>query len=339
MIHASRTAFVLSLSLLLAGCRAPQGRPDAPRPADETGTVDFRPLQRSDRRESSSVVARGLVPGLMDRVLLGPNLVLESSRSSAIEPPTHGPKGGHPSAPTLPDALGVGVDTTLSAKLMAYLVESGSDLFAPAVTRVWAAKDGEQQPSTWVERALLLHRFRAADDPEGPTCLLAVRSLGAGLAELDVVVTAVAPAKYEVQPRRGGTQASVVAELEKLVVPMLWMEAELVSVADGRILARIDEKWVPKLPELAVLREESPSVVTATWTPEYGSQVLQTRMLGPTLPSRYVQGWSREDVFAKNLRPVWDRFRAQLQEGELSEELVREFLDHCLSPLFARAKK
>lgn len=199
-----RGAVALVAAAALAGCaeeRSPAAppRPRLPsppaRPAASRVTADFGPLFALEFRSSSVYLSRDA--DLMKRILLGPNLVFEASRSSLGEPKISGPPGA-PSvnAPELADAAGAPVDIHLSSILLSYLGRKGSTLLATVITRRWSSewwcvKDG-CQTMTWVERALMMHHARAATKDvsridAAPTAALAVRRLGRVSHSVEVV--------------------------------------------------------------------------------------------------------------------------------------------------------
>ena len=224
--------------------------PPAPEATD--AVVEFAALFEPRVVDRSVVPAGRLPDGLMNRVLLGPNLVFEASRHSLNEPATTGPAAPPPAAPQQGNALGEPVDIELSSHLMRYLVEHGSTLLAPAIARRFSdARSGKDATAdvagTWVERLLLQHQQRATDPQSArgeplPTVALAVRRLGTARRIIDAVVSTNG-AHLDYHPRRSPTEPSK-CPTEKLEVPVVAFSAELLDLRDGRIIARIDDERV-----------------------------------------------------------------------------------------------
>lgn len=258
------------VAALSTGCALTIYRPrkaDAPMPATVTANLDMAPAF-THTVISRSVYTMPKDPHLMRRILLSPNLVFESSRSSLDEPPTIGPKGAKAPAPDLKDALGEPVSISLSTELLQFLSQHGSEVIAPVVTRRWYDQwwdcPGKTCPqATWVERLLLLRHAVVTPRPEGtkgtkgptlapmpklgdlPTVALAVRVLDGGTWNVPVVVThALKGGGYVLEKKAGSSGASLCPGLS-VSIPALIFQAELVSMKDGRILARIDEMRSP----------------------------------------------------------------------------------------------
>ena len=204
----------------------------------------------------------------MRRVLLSPNLVFEASRSSLGEPDTRGPQGGTDETPNLRDALGTPVAIRLSSRLMAYLSEHGSVLLAPVVTRRWGFdwwcsgggnagndKNSGCPTTTWLERLILLNQKQNKPDAptdttkpdELPTAALAVRSIGISHRKIGVVAIEESPdGQVNFRPRKASDKV-MRCNLDDVDVPVVQFSAEIVSIKDGRILARIDEVRMPQV--------------------------------------------------------------------------------------------
>lgn len=131
-----------ALSGVFSGCASVETIPrkeSADKPEPETETLDYSKLFEQSRYSHSALNAP-IPSGSMDRVLLSPNLVFETSRSSHNEPPTQGPDGSDDDTPRLDDALGKPIDRNLSSRLLEYLVQQGSDPIAPVITGVVAIR-------------------------------------------------------------------------------------------------------------------------------------------------------------------------------------------------------
>jgi hypothetical protein len=244
--------------------------------------------------------------GAMARVLLGPNLVFEASRSSLDEPTTKGPKATD-GAPDLPDALGHAVDIAHSSLLLRYLADHNTTAIAPVSTRRWAEQactpghDGLCPKGTWLER---LYMMKAAGAPGGdvPTAGLAVRTLGVDWRPIDVVVRKTdEPGRLEVAPRRSPSEASECPGA-RVDVPVITFSAEVVSLQDGRILARIHEVQPMR-----------------TSVPTRRSVIAQSyEWQGP----RAEQEWKAVNVLCKQLQPTSEALRAEIRVASMEDAKV-----------------
>ena len=220
-----------SVGLLLISCvTVPEtktyGRnPDVAVPANESKVVSFAPLIQQ-RVVSNSFYSRTKETGLMDRVLLGPNLVFESSRSSLKEPAIV-----PPGEPPQDRAVGTTVHFPHSAVLMSYLAtERNSKVLAPVLTRRfscdwWLTGCPEM---TWMERLMMLSQTpTSATTKEGgkettttwagrnvltadvPTVAMAVRQLGINRRRFAVIVQLNAKGDVEFKPRSDAAEPSL----------------------------------------------------------------------------------------------------------------------------------
>lgn len=336
-------ALVLGLGLQL-GCASVVTKariPDAklPGPAKQR-TVSFAPIFEG-RLNSNSVYA-GKEPGLMRRVLLSPNLVFESSRSSVDEPKTVGPAKPTQGTPWLPDALGEPVEIQLSSMLMNYLSAPprSSLLLAPALTKKWdpafwciGTKDCLE--ATWVERLILMQLkapTREGKEPAGadgkaedlPTCAFAVRRLGSAQMTLPVVASYNSNNELEFRPRRSESEPSVCEQLS-LTFPVVQFQAELVSLKDGRLLARIDETRSPQLSG-----ETRRQIFATQWVPstavayEQFSEEYSGAKPQPVEESKYtyVERYTEQNIECRNAVAAY---------GLIVEELRRKFEAFTLS--------
>lgn len=292
---------------MMAACITTHPRkPDAPKPtALKRRTVDFAQLFQG---LNSNSVYTGSDRDMMERVLLSPNLVFESSRSSVDEPDTWGPKFDERSssgAPGLHNALGLPIDAKLSSLLMRHLVQSRprpgvqTQLLAPALTKKWDPQiwcGGRNQKdcfeATWVERLMLMHsKLPARDGQSGyfpgsaqdeiPTIAFAVRFLGSYNRKVAVVVEEL-NGDLVFRPRRSIVERSL-CEFEDLEVPTAKFEAELVSLKTGRLIARVDETRF-----LTPDQSTKVKILATKWTPVKATDY--TEFLVPSSPvpaSRY----------------------------------------------------
>lgn len=315
--------------------------PDKARPADVQSVANFKALFELPLH-SRPVFALPKEPGLMDRLLLSPNLVFESSRSSLEEPKTVGPAGATRDAPWLPDALGEPVDIKLSTILMNYLSEKKSKMLAPVLSRRWGWEAGctkETCQNTWVERLILLQQKTPAqgDKPaaethakELPTAAFAVRRLGIAHDKIQVTVVAGSEGQELVfRPAAASGEASLCPALS-LKIPVVAFMAEIVSLRDGRILARIDEQRVARTTLDARRR-----FVTVAWR-AVEQQDFTRNDLGHTAAYAYVADWQQVDVRCAQAAKAYDEVRRAF-EAELAARLpdaVAEILKTTLDPLY-----
>ena len=272
--------------------------PQAPPPPNRvTRTANFALLFNRHVRGNSVYLAKE--KGLMQRVLLSPNLVFESSRSSVDEPAIVPYFRGE-----IDHAFGQGVTFAMSSILMQYLSLKGSDLLAPVVTRRWdsgwwcGAKDC--RPTTWVERIIMQGHYHAVDangkpikdatdkddrETNLPTAALAVRTFAQGPDDFTAIAT-YDPAAHELifRPQQNLYDESV-CKPRKFSVPAVLLQAEMVSITNGRILARVDEERTPDILRVVPLKREYWVVNTTVEAPpteadcQAAWQVYQTQVM------------------------------------------------------------
>jgi len=351
--HTRSSAFFLVLSaVLLSGCAGgPQLRtveriPDKPRPADQTGVANFESILMQ-KVSAHSVYTRPKDPALMRRLLLSPNLVFDSSRSSldevrAADPALAAPHGADA-------AVGEPVETELSTALIKYLSDKGSIVIAPAVTRrgSWDGQcTGAVCPkTTWVERLLLVNQKPPVAAPgktgdtglaDLPTAALAVRQLGISNRRIDVVALAVAtPARPELvfRPRRAADEPSA-CEQVTFNIPVVSFVAEVISIKDGRVLARIDEQRTPRF-----IVELKPAIALKGWRPQTATGYTTVDADGGAPRGgeyTYVGGWLPED---QGCRSALKAYREVLEEAykQMDSKLlatVGDILQLGLDPLY-----
>jgi hypothetical protein len=316
-----KNALLLCSVLLSVACATgPRPHvPDAPMPRKELVQADFAKVFEV-RATSNSVTAAAPDKSLLKRVMLSPNLVFESSRSSVREPEVSGPRGDR--APSLPDALGRPVEPWLSSQLMAELVARGATLVAPAMSRSLGdvCDEGKCSFGTWVERVLFRYQ-RAAASAKGaeelgelPTSLLAVRELGLFWYESEVVADRAENGDLVFRPRRSPGEASACPTV-KVELPVVRFSAEVLGLRDGRILARIDEATSP--PVKITLKRQ---VEAATFSP-----VRETDFDGVSRYSR-VTRWDSKDVSCQGAVAAYaeirEKARLEMDVIALARELV-----------------
>jgi hypothetical protein len=315
---------------LVAGCATLEQRPrqpDVAKPPTPAVTADFRDVF-AQRTTSNSVYA-AIEPGLLRRVMLSPNLVFESSRSSVDEPPTHGPQGAPPSTPNLADALGRPVDIWLSSALMSELTRRKAHLVAPAASRYWAdVCDKTCNAGTWLERLLVRYRTaKPGELEELPTAALAVRDLGLSWRESEVVATRSGD-DLIFRPRQNPTDESA-CKPTTVQVPQVRFSAELVSLRDGRILARIDET---RTPSFRGSMQQKVDAARYTASHQDGYEFWQN---GSPSHGRYqfVASWAETRVECENALSEYKRIRDNLLRDVDVAALAKEILAAGLDPL------
>lgn len=359
----------LAAALACAGCDSTTRyarQPDVVVPANEIRVVTFAPLVQQ-RVISNSFYSRTKEPGVMDRVLLGPNLVFEASRSS-LEEPDVWPPGGPGSAGganakekadiagRLRDALGYPVEFPNSAILMQYLSsERSSKVLAPVVTRrfshEWCWPNCPK--TTWMERLMLLYqRPSSTTSKEGgkestvtwagrelkpdelPTIALAVRSMGISGARVPVTVALNDKGEVEFRPRVDAAEPSLCQADMTMAVPMINFQAELVSMKDGQVLARIDEERSP-----TIALDPRRKVVAAKNTP-ITEQAFTEYQDGKPYAGQYtyVKSYTRQEVLCANalaaFREVSGDLYRKLQSG--AKPALLELLRTTLDPLYSK---
>ena len=341
---------------------------DAKKPSRGVTQVDFSGVFEKTKY-SNSVLAPRLDRKFMDRILLSPNVVFESSRSSMYEPKTFGPKAGsEPQAPTLKNALGKQISIDNSTSLVEFLVEHGSQPVAPVVTRLWTNHDwcdGKNCPnSTWVERVMLLHQQKMRDGESGkygggfesaqgsqkavqmqmaaeatgtlnkdelPTSALAVRSLGLYLMDVPIVAK-----EYEgriIVHQLGATDSQGESLCPDLVfeIPVASFQAEIVSVRDGRLLARLDERRAIN-PEISLTASINRYVIEAIRKSAYkresnGNPIESSKY-------EYIAEWRRQDVTCDQIRSVADGLERRIKNGIGADLAVDRLMKQSLGKLY-----
>ena len=328
---AAQLSALTTLAAILAACvPALEQRPrqnDVAQPPAVTVTADFQNVFA--QRTLSNSVYGPIDSGLLRRVMLSPNLVFESSRSSVEEPPTRGPQGAPPSTPNLADAVGNPVDIWLSSALMAEIIRHKAILVAPAASRYWAdVCDKTCNAGTWLERLLVRYRTAKPGEIEDlPTAALAVRVLGLTWRESEVVA-ARAGDNLVFRPRQSPADESV-CKPTTVQVPEVRFSAEIVSLKDGRILARIDEARTPSF------RGDMQQKVDAVrYTPSYEVGYEYWRNGAPSHGEyRYVASWNATHVECENALSEYKRIRDNLLREVDLAALARGILSATLEPL------
>ena len=154
---------------LLTGCAVQKERPP-----DDVVPADFSAFYAGDRESDSVVLASGDNDAVR-LMMVSPNVVMESSRSSLSEPSTTGPRGGTVETPYLSDALGHPVRTRASTRLLDYLSFRNYEMVSP-ITSFTACGPKRCGNRTWVERVAQVYGpyfgedlEEAEEDDEGET--------------------------------------------------------------------------------------------------------------------------------------------------------------------------
>jgi hypothetical protein len=330
---------LLALTMALGGCAITRTRiQDATRPRGPSWIADFSAVAGTAGVASNSVVMQKGTTAR--RILVSPNLVFESSRSSLTEPNTMGPSTLQKESPSLLDALGRPVSIEMSTLLLRYLSGRNKQVVVPAVTRRWSLCN-EAAPclqSTWVERVLVqAQRTRmdqlAAEDRESfPDSMLAVRTLGLYYNEVPLIALRDEAQKTIVIKKRRFEGEKSDCELPPLRTVGVAVEAEVVNIKDGTIIARVDERNIPALPELR--NREIPALA---YEPEYELAYAKESIDGkPQLDSsyKYITGYRSRDALCDNVRAAYaDIGDVVIPTAEL-ERLVSEMLEKAFKPLW-----
>ena len=344
----------LALGVVLSACggcvlQARHSRharlPDAPEPEDIQGSVDFTPLfARPDT--SNTVYTERPDPGLMKSVLVSPNVVFESSRSSLGGPTANGPQNSPADAPSLPNALGKGIPIDLSSLLLRALADRGSALVPPVSGTLWdfdrSCAGHECSPLTWVERALLAYQNRAAQRSTRsfamarPKAILAVRTLGLTSRELQAVVQPVDGQEnnWVVKPRTADEYESACPNLT-VSLPALSFEAEVIRADNGRLLARFHETRTPA-PKSWLIR----TAVVSSWVPftETGHALSTTEGSVADNADERIAVWDpRLDVCDCVRRGLEDLKNAGVRAAQVAA-VARSVIAQALDPLYGSGR-
>jgi len=341
---AAWSAVAVAGAIWLSACSQqpppPPPPPNAPRPPDLDGEVELQEVF-AFRAVSNSVYLESRERSLMDRVMLGPNLMFESSRSSVAEPNTVGPTDLPPGAPDLPNALGHGISTYFSSRLMRYLIAHGSTLVAPAVTRTWCgALEGCPQ-ATWVERVLMMSRTTpqatgaAAGARDGfplPTSMLAIRDLGVVFRDVPYFVERVGN-QWQVRPKRASDPDTGACRGLRVSIPVAAVSGELISSNGGHVVARVDEARALSLRGVSTRRPIPVTRHEPVYQPHFG----------PSGLVRYISSWSEVEVACNAINGALDALRQEagraMLEVDVSEEIIRTALDPVYRETSARAAR
>lgn len=354
---------------------------DAPRPPLNKHTrINLGPLFNQRWCGNVYALTSDDTRTLMDRVLLSPNLVFESSRSSAVEPKVQGPETDKAPATdevlSLPNALGTQVYASVSGVLMNYLgmARHGkvSKLIAPAFTKRFGtygmSADDPWWKATWVERLMLMsYQYhvepanardakggRNEPDVDWPTCGFAVRTLKTGTKNIRVVATT-DPRTGEMlfRPRQSDDERSECGANFTFNLPAATLQAEIVSMRDGRLLARINETRTAPAPA-APTRIDVESTVwaeeRATAYTQYRTYFEETTLFGviferkmteqkapvPETGYSYVTQYREKQVLCENARREFAALAAQIERrsDETRAATLTELFKATIDPLY-----
>ena len=369
---------LILLLLLATGCvtRQPVDRKvDADRPSSEEVTLDFSPLFEQARK-SHSVVSGGISRDHLRRVLLSPNLVFESSRSSLKEPQTHGPKKSKSGAPNLKRAVGRPVKMRLSTALIDFLTNRGTTVITPVISRAWqqygwCSSDASWcNPGTWVERVMMLYQktharegaSRSEDSAatsdagklksgqkqtdeshaapqealsaeDAPTAAFAVRTLGVKFLERNIAVSET-PDGYEVEFRRPGGSSACPAMSVKF--PYVFFEAELVSLRDGRLLMRVDERRTldgPATTEVSFQAHKYSPIKESAYAEYYFKMGEREEPVRGSQYS-YVADWKEQSVACEKIKATLQSLAQNIIEGRDGQTIARKLLRESLQRIY-----
>ncbi len=288
---------------------------DAPLPETEMGVADFSDIY-NDRSTTQSVYPLGgatrLYQESMARVLVSPNALFEASRNSGDEPVTVNPAGATLPEPALANALGKPIEIRLSSLLLDYLAKKGSILVTPAILSSWRCLDAPKPCSTgsWLERTLAAPKGSDSDSSV-PTVAFAVRELGIVLRKVPVVAERKKGDRISFRPRRNEEETSACGEVE-LWVPTVVFSGEIVSVQDGRLIARVHEEQVP---EVDVAQHAAIDIVK--WKAVRRAAYRKQRRTEPVRNTRYtyVKKWLRQPVYCKEALRSYRRVLSRVERS------------------------
>ncbi|MBF0288863.1 MAG: hypothetical protein HQM14_13690 [SAR324 cluster bacterium] len=332
-----------------------------PRPNVKMAVVNFSRMLEGQKDISDGVPPRRDSKTLMHRVLLSPNLVFESSRSSAMEAQSFGASDETlEGAPEKKYAVGSHVQSNLSAALMRYLRRKGSMLIAPAILRSFN-QDYCSVPDScphlsWVERLLLSRQVaqNTNKSPTGtmdnqgkpglspdylPTAALAVRHLSVSLIPVELVIVKDEIGTLLVQPQTFMEENSLCDKMV-LGVPSLYFSAEIISAIDGQVIARIDRKKIPKLQQ-----NLNHSILTQGWEPQHETAYVKYRVTlrdgvevkrTPIVSSsyQYVTRWVPKDRSCKNIQEAYFKVREETTKQFDLYQLAQDLFQETLDPLY-----
>lgn len=310
------SALLAIMSFGLVACTASLPRKaNAPRPAEEIGIADFSALYNNSS-VSQSVFPLGdatlLYKETMARVLVSPNVFLEASRNSGVEPNTVGPVGAQWPEPNLPDALGMPIAISLSSLLLEYMAKKGSVLITPAILSSWKCDEASKNCAnrTWLEQVLAAPQENDSDNAL-PTVAFAVRELGISFRNVDVVATREKGDNIVFRPRRSIDEESACGQMG-LLVPTVVFSGEIVSKQDGRLIARIHEEHVP---EVDVAQHASIDIVE--WKAIKRFAHLKSQRGAPVATSlySYVKKWRQQPVYCKEAQQVYEKVLRKAEQS------------------------
>jgi hypothetical protein len=325
----ARCAMLALAASAAMGCAAVERIPDKPRPQAKLETVSFTTLFNQVVYSSPAFPNAPVDRALMQRVLVSPNVVFESSRSSLAEAVVTGPPASQPAAPGMGHALGKPISAQLSGMLLRFLMSKGTVVLAPAVMRRWCGEGCAV--NSWVERLLLLYRVgakgiepeRVGDPAMLPTSLLAVRQLEAGPSPLDVYVVRNREHQRMEVKLHPGEGDSILCYLPEVPVPAVWFQAEMVSIRDGRILARVDERVTA-----ATTAALDVDVVAVEWKP------VRSRESSGIRSYEYVSSWEPERILCATVRQELQGLVARNGDLRDPSDQVRRIISGSLARLF-----
>lgn len=322
------TYLSFSVWLLLTACHhgPPPAPADARRPANGRGTVDFSAMF-ANTSVSRSVYTHALTRGTLDRVLLAPSVVFESSRSSLADPATTGPAAGTDQAPSLADALGYRMSFDMSSVLLRVLDEHRSTMIVPAVTRLWCGADATCASASWVERTLLLAQSQRLGE-RAATAALAVRALGVTSLEVPVMVTTETTRDgtiIHVAPRHDGDDAtsSRCHDIELGMISLAF-QAEILALPGGELAARIDEQ-----------RAFSAAGATGAYqVPDITMTEYEAVEARDPLGHRYIGSWRPVAVGCDHVRDAYATLTSALGGRLVTGSEISSMVEGALAPLY-----
>lgn len=348
---------VVVLLTALPACRTVEMRPDVEEPQAERVSVDFTPIFE-ETSSSDTVIFRGSHRRALSSMMISPNMVLESSRSSLDEPDVEGPASEDMQTPNLENAMGRPVRTYLSSQLLRYLDERNVTVVAPVMSFRWYSyacwKSAECRMGTWVERMLQMHRSYAQGAEEGgvqpeyhypmgrpagsrssevTTTAFGVRSLGVYFQNVHVSVDREGDGGDGFVVRPSPIQESSVCAQITVRLPVALFEGEILELQEGNMIARVREVATSR-PEESLIQELVAFEHTEARATHYRQWSIFTGKPIPNSRYSYVSEWEPDPVLCDNVRKMIARYSNEITVNLDERALIDELIDAALAPLF-----
>lgn len=348
---------MLIVLLIASACTTTsQERGDARKPQLEMESVDFSPVF-DDMSVSDSFVFRAARDVELNTMMVSPNTVLETSRSSLEEPEVQGPDSNDVETPNLDHAMGYPIKTHHSSALLRMLDDYGITIVAPVMSFRWYShacwNTDECRIGTWVERVLHMHRNYVEEQGDDGGSLFEIQEPDSdgesGVHDADLATTAfgvrslgiyrqgvtvsVLPSDRGWMIEPGYDEDQSVCQPITVRMPVARFEGEVLELREGNMVARIQET-MSLVPEEEVDQQVIPYEVEPETEVDYRRR---NRVTGsPDFGSRYeyIARWNRIPVLCDNIREIvreWDEtIMDDVDEDALIGEMIRGGLDPML---------